>query len=217
MDFGLETICAPNGKVAESSLAEGLHFWYDLPFMPYGVGWAFPRGQAISIGLGSYRGAQPMRRPLETFVRQFDLHPASYHGTYLPYRMRSPVAGPVFLVGDAAGMCIGLTGEGIRPALYFGEVCGKIISEVLEGDWTLKEGLAQYAAIVRKHKAFFDVFSVAQEVLTRLPPAWIDRLAHIVVRERIQQWLFQRYWELTDTWMLLASNAQPLSGAIRLT
>lgn len=198
MSFGLEAICPIGGTAVTSPLADGLHFWYDRSVMPRGVGWAFPRGKEISIGLGAYGRVQPLRKPLEGFVRQLDLQPARPHGACLPFRLRSPIAGSVFLVGDAAGMCLGLTGEGIRPALFYGEMCGKILHRVLEGNLTLTQGLARYAAFVREKKRFFDILSSSQEVLTRLAPAWIGRLAHLIVRKRLRKWLFRRYAELTS-------------------
>ncbi|MFH1906922.1 MAG: hypothetical protein ABIL11_06015, partial [Chloroflexota bacterium] len=55
MNFGIETIC-PTGRIPATCPTQGLHFWYDPGVLANGVGWVFPRGEAVSIGLGSYRG-----------------------------------------------------------------------------------------------------------------------------------------------------------------
>ena len=59
--------------------------------------------------------------------------PTTYHGTYFPNRLLRPTVGRLFAVGDAAGQCMPFTAEGIRPALYFGGECGKLVQQVIDG------------------------------------------------------------------------------------
>jgi flavin-dependent dehydrogenase len=76
------------------------------------------------------------------------------HGGFLPCAPRRPVVGPVFVVGDAAGHCIGLTGEGIRPALSFAVRCGRLLQETVEGRATPEEARRRYArAVTLRHPA----------------------------------------------------------------
>ena len=75
----------------------------------------------------------------------------SYHGTYFPNRLRRPTVGRVFAVGDAAGQCLPLTAEGIRPALYFGGECGRIVQQVLDGALSLEAGLEAYRRLVARY------------------------------------------------------------------
>lgn len=198
MNFGIETL----RPFSERDLlpSEALHFWYENGLLQKGVGWVFPRGETANIGLASYTGARQLRRPLETFGGRFACSPDGIHGTYFPHTLRTPTAGTIFLVGDAAGMCMGLTGEGIRPALFFGEVCGGIICDVLDGKKGLRIGLSEYAAYVRKWRLFFRIFSGAQVVLPRLSPRWIDFLARVIEFPRVRQWLFEQYWMLSSRW-----------------
>lgn len=198
MNFGIETI-RPLPKESQVN-PSGLHFWYDPAILPGGVGWVFPRGDTASVGVGSYRGATHLRRPLTRFAERFGIQPDGLHGTYFPNRLRAPTAGSVFVVGDAAGMCIGLTSEGIRPALFFGEACGQIIRRVLAGELTLEAGLAEYAAFVEARQFFFQVLSTVQAFLTRLPPPWIDGIALVIQHERLWQWVLDKYWGLTRAW-----------------
>ncbi len=197
MNFGIETAV----PLSQEAPAEGLHFWYDRRLVgSAGVGWAFPRQEEIGVGVASYRGAQSLHEPLDRMMERFRLSRDTIHGTYFPHTLRSPVAGPVFVVGDAAGMCVGLTGEGIRPALFFGEACGRVLGQVLQGEFSHGEGLERYAKFVESRRRFFDFFSRAQSVLSRLPPICIDILAVITRREPIRPWIMNRYWDLTSSW-----------------
>ncbi|OGO15907.1 MAG: hypothetical protein A2Z14_15045 [Chloroflexi bacterium RBG_16_48_8] len=114
--------------------------------------------------------------------------------------LRRATMGPIFLVGDAAGMCIGLTGEGIRPALFFGEVCGNILRRIIENEISLEQGLAEYRAFVEMKRFFFDICKSAQGILTRIPPKWIDGVAYAIQKERVWNWLHDKYWGLTQEW-----------------
>ncbi len=188
MSFGVETTCPYQ--------AEGLHFWYTPAIVRHGVTWLFPRGQTSSIGIGSYRGATKLREPLADFLREFSLEPDGLHGTYFPSRLRPPTAGHVFVVGDAAGHCLSLTAEGIRPALYFGEACGRTVGRVLDGVLTPAQGLKEYADFVRAHAPFYRLMSGAQWLLTRLPPGWIIPLAQAIRRDKLRQAVMNAYWHI---------------------
>lgn len=199
MNFGLETI-GPTGRIAATCPSQGLHFWYDPDVLANGIGWVFPRGEAVSIGLGSYGGPTRLRQPLMRFTQRFDLRSNGMHGNCFPHTLRSPIAGSIFVVGDAAGMCIALTGEGIRPALFFGEACGRIVRRVIDGELTLAAGLAEYAAFVEKRRRFFKIFSAAQFAIPRLPPLWINQLARLIHHDRVRLWFFDKYLGLTPEW-----------------
>lgn len=199
MNFGVEAICPVLDQAPRWS-ATGLHFWYDPMILERGVGWLFPRGETANVGLGAYHGAMPLRQPLSHFAQQFGLQPDGLHGAYFPCSLRPPTAGPIFVVGDAAGMCIGLTGEGIRPAMFFGEACGRFVRRVLTGELTLEAGLAEYAGFVRARRRFFQTFSTLQAILTRLPPSWIDWVAFVIHYERVRPWVLDQYWGLTREW-----------------
>ena len=116
MSFGLETTLPYE--------EEGLHFWYEPGrLLPFGVTWLFPVGPVSRFGIGSYRGQTSLRGQLgDWLASDFNLSPDSLHGGFFPNALRAATTGQVFRVGDAAGQCLPLTGEGIRPALYFGMV-----------------------------------------------------------------------------------------------
>lgn len=198
MNFGLETI-VPRTKDIPLDRS-GLHFWYQPAGLARGVGWAFPRGGRMGVGVASYRGAGPLRQTLDNFFRQVVIQPDGLHGTYFPCTLRPATVGDVFVVGDAAGMCLGLTGEGIRPALFFGEACGRCVDRVLKGELTLAQGLADYADFVARKRIFFQTFTLAQRVIASLPASGVEAIARVIQREGVRAWIFNRYWDLTRAW-----------------
>ncbi len=209
MSFGIETISSrPSNGHASST---GLHFWYDSKVLPHGIGWIFPRGDNLSVGVGSYRGAVRLLPSLERFSERNGVHLNAVHGTYFPHSPRAPRAGKVFVVGDAAGMCLGLTGEGIRPALFFGETCGQTVRRILEGELSLEDGLAEYTQFVKTRAHFFHTFSTAQAILSRLPGWGIAFLASFLTRDPWRSWLFRMYWNLTREWEITRVNGSEVS------
>jgi menaquinone-9 beta-reductase len=146
---------------------EGLHLWLRPPELECGMAWVFPAGTSSRIGVGCYRGRGRLRAPLAAFF------PASSsvaaHGGRLPSRFRRPVVDGVFRVGDAAGQCLPVTGEGIRPALVFGQVAGRRARGVLTGECALKEALSAYAGFVQRRAPYYGFLSWLQDVLVAIP------------------------------------------------
>ncbi len=197
MNFGIETIVSPPENALASTM---LHFWYAPTLLQDGLGWVFPRGETVSIGVGTYDGATHLSDTLTRFAARHAVSPDGLHGTYFPKALRAPTAGDVFVVGDAAGMCLALTGEGIRPALFFGEACGRIVRRVLTGELTLESGLSEYEAFVRERRVLFRLFTALQSLLPRLPVSWINAVALVIRHDRLRPWVLDRYWDLTRTW-----------------
>ncbi len=198
LNQGLETIVPRDGIPARQ---ETLHFWYNHDALPGGVAWAFPRGDTVSVGVGVYHKAGPLKGPLHDFARHLSAQPDGLHGTYFPYRLREPVVlQRLFVVGDAAGMCLGLTGEGIRPALYFGEACGRILRRALDEARPLEAALEEYRLFVAHYRRVFRAFTGAQKFLTRLPDALIAAMAGTLSRGPFSLWLLRNYWRWTARW-----------------
>ena len=57
-----------------------------------------------------------------------------YQGNWFPHELRPAAEDGVFFVGDSAGHCLPLSGEGIRTAFYFGIACGRELRAVLAGE-----------------------------------------------------------------------------------
>jgi flavin-dependent dehydrogenase len=183
--FGLETRTALED--------EGLSFWLDGSLFPRGLGWIFPVGKGSLIGLGSYVGLSKLKPALERFLRDRGTVATTYHGTYFPNRLFRPTVGRLFAVGDAAGQCLPLTAEGIRPALYFGVECGRIIQEIFEGRVGLSDGLERYRALVDRYRRAYRILRLAQWAAEHVPTHLFVALTGLAARYPVLPRWWPRY------------------------
>lgn len=176
MSFGLETTV----PVTEN----GLHFWYDPGcLLPRGVTWLFPTGTDSRAGIGSYTGQTRLKTRLERWLGEtLDQHADGFHGGYFPYRRRPATSGRVFRVGDAAGQCLPLTGEGVRPALYFGTTAGRLARMVVAGRLSEDDALGLYRRQVSAYRPLYDFLFLAQKCLTNVPVTGVQTLATLIQR-----------------------------------
>jgi flavin-dependent dehydrogenase len=130
-----------------ADVGPGLHFYF-LPEVRDGYAWAFPCGGAVRFGVLSYFGRTKLQEGLTRFMARFGLGPGSIHGGYLASGFRDPVVDNVFVVGDAAGQCLPLTGEGIRTAVLAGFRAGELLQEVLDGRRQPEDAAAIYRRFV---------------------------------------------------------------------
>ncbi|HEX9596720.1 MAG TPA: NAD(P)/FAD-dependent oxidoreductase [Anaerolineales bacterium] len=190
--FGLETVI----PIA----ADGLHFYYDSSGLgPHNVGWLFPTGAFSRAGFASYRGHTQLNKNLSDFVQsQFGRSPDGRHGGYFPYRSQPATSGLVFRVGDAAGQCLPFTGEGIRPALYFGAEAGRLARRVLDGEMRVDEALRRYRVFVEQHRPVYRILLAAQKILPGLPMTWIEAVAGLAQPDPRIGAILRLYWEAVD-------------------
>ncbi len=216
LNFGIETTVAYQDQ--------GLHFWYDpRGLLPMGVTWAFPIGEFSRIGIGSYRGDTRLGRGLDRFLADLALRRDGVHGGYFPHTLRDPLAGELFLVGDAAGQCLGLTGEGIRPALFFGTHLGRLLRQALEGEISLTTARESYRQLVAARKSLYDLLCLTQRVVPRLPLPLVQGLLALINRPGILRRVLALY--VRSFWLeveadrpgvhLLPAAAQPEGGTLR--
>ena len=105
----------------------------DLHFgnVPYGYGWRFPRGNKISIGLGSTNKKRCTLSSFKDFLIDNDINNMpDIKGAFIPYDyVKKPCKNNVFLIGDSAGLCDPITGEGIYYAILSGNLVAQSIGE----------------------------------------------------------------------------------------
>lgn len=188
--FGLETIVDYQEK--------DLHFWYEPKVLPKGVFWLFPQGKTSRIGVGSYKGETKLRPYLEEFMNRFSLKIDSLHGGYFPHRLREPVINKVFLVGDSAGQCLPLTGEGIRPAIVFGQKCGEIIERILAGNISLAEGLKRYQNMALSKRKYYQAMYWLQQLLISIPESLFYPLAWLASKKPITSFVLNNYLRILE-------------------
>lgn len=180
--FGLET----HTPVDDDRLT----FFIDRSVIPRGLGWIFPVGSGSLIGLGSYAGISKLRPALERYLHRHGAPPGRYHGTFFPNRLGRATTGHVFAVGDAAGQCLPLTAEGIRPALYFGGECGRIVQRVISGTLSHDVALETYRALVDRYRTAYRVLQCVQWFTVHAPIRWLAALTGLAARAP----LLPRWW-----------------------
>lgn len=183
--FGIETKAPP--------MNNGLFFWLDSRVVSQGLAWLFPVADGSLIGLGSYVGETKLTAGLCRFLEEFRAFPARYHGTYFPNDLRPATVGRIFAVGDTAGHCFPLTAEGIRPALFFGQECGKIIQQILDGGLSHEEGLACYRRLVDRFRWAYRWLRRAQWLAAHAPSRWFGAMAALANCPRLRTGWWPRY------------------------
>jgi menaquinone-9 beta-reductase len=203
---GLETVL--------SGEREGLHFWVGDPRAADGYLWDFPAGGTNRIGLIRYASGGALKPRLEAFVDR-PLAGAALHGGVLPAGLRPGVAGRVFLAGDAAGLCLPLTGEGIRPALVFGQIAGRLAARVVDGGLALDDALATYAALVadRRLALKYGILAGVERWMRHLPVTLVDATAWYFGAGPLAARCQAAYWRVAPAeWLRAGSVRRPLNS-----
>ena len=119
-------------------------------FFRNGYGWIFPHGNTVSIGAyvpRSVMPAQQLKKGLIAWAKTcgFSLEKEQARAEYINYDYQGWKFGRIFLIGDAAGLASGLTGEGIYPAIISGEEAARTILDP-------EHSTAVMAGLLRKHR-----------------------------------------------------------------
>ena len=115
---------------------DDLDVWVDRSLVRRGYCWSVPADGEQRVGAGSYEPRHHVRRPTEDLAARLDVPPVRFQGNWFPHRLRRAAEDGVFFVGDSAGHCLPLSGEGIRTAFHFGIACGDELRAVLDGERT---------------------------------------------------------------------------------
>ncbi len=116
-----------------SGVADKMEWHLNKRYFGYGYGWIFPHKNTFSIGAYSPAGnlaPRILKQNLLTWAAEkgYDLSREKGRAELINYDFQGFQFGNTWLVGDAAGLASGLTGEGIYPAILSGEtVAQKII------------------------------------------------------------------------------------------
>ncbi len=155
----------------------GLHFYFWPEIVRDGYAWAFPAGGVTRIGLLSYRGRTKLHPGLNALLDRLGMPRGPLHGGFLRADLRPPVVDGVFVVGDAGGQCLPLTGEGIRTAVWAGQACGRLIRRVLDGTLTVDEAGARYGALVVRQQRRYRALLWATLAVLVLPGRLLGAMA----------------------------------------
>ena len=161
-----------------------LDCWIDRSVVRYGYAGAVPAAEERRVGVGSYEPRHHVKEPTKEMARRLDVDAVRYQGNWFPHALRPAAEDGVFFVGDSAGHCLPLSGEGIRTAFYFGIACGRELRAVLGGRKTRERALADYGAFSAAHAHRFRVMGALQRWVPRLPPRALTALLKVTGRER---------------------------------
>jgi menaquinone-9 beta-reductase len=149
---------------------DALDVWVERSLVRRGYGWRVPAGGEARIGVGSYDPREHVRRPTDALAARVDAPAVRYQGNWFPHRLRAATDGDVLYVGDSAGHCFPLSGEGIRTAFYFGIAAGRELRAALAGAKTRERALADYAGFHDAHAPAFRRALRLQRLVPALPP-----------------------------------------------
>lgn len=179
--------------------ADSIHLYFGKKFAPGGYAWIFPTANGLArVGLGSIK-----KLNLLDFNKKFldfiaiQNGQSKYHGGIIPcFGLKDPVVEDIFVVGDAAGQVLPVSAEGIRKAFIYGELCGYLISKILDGDLERHEALEIYRREVLKGRKFYDNLLFIQNIVYRAPDwAWDKAIRKADLDKSIPQGLLKAYLE----------------------
>ncbi len=126
----------------------------------YGYGWIFPHAEEVSIGAyGDVNNlsARVLKQRLLSWaaVQGFRVDPETIRAGLVNFDYRGVRFDRTWLVGDAAGLASGLTGEGIYPALVSGQAVARMILDP-------SSPASELPGLVRKHQLHRRIVNLAE-------------------------------------------------------
>jgi menaquinone-9 beta-reductase len=172
-----------------------LDVWIERDVIRRGYAWSVPAAGERRIGVGSYEPRDHVRQPTVAMTERLGTDAVRYQGNWFPHTLRPATEDGVFFVGDSAGHCLPLSGEGIRTAFYFGIACGRELRAVHAGERSRAEALERYAAFSAGHAPAFRLALRLQRLIPALPPRALTALLAVMGRERPCRRAFTWYLE----------------------
>jgi menaquinone-9 beta-reductase len=146
--------------------ATALDCWVDRSLVRRGYAWRVPAGDEQRVGVGSYDPRRHVKDPTLDLARRLDVPAERFQGNWFAHRLRTATDGRTAFVGDSAGHCFPLSGEGIRTAFHFGAALGEAIRD--EPSW--EAALRRYARFHAAHRHAFELAWQLQRLVPALPP-----------------------------------------------
>ena len=209
--LGWRRVLAPGDNVQppEARISRGLEVhpegggadldvWIDRSLVRRGYAWSVPARGEQRVGVGSYEPRDHVKEPTREIAARLGVPPVRYQGNWFPHELRPAAEDGVFFVGDSAGHCLPLSGEGIRTAFYFGIACGRELRDVLAGERTREQALAAYGDFSAAHAHAFKLALRLQRLLPALPPRLLTRVLKMVGRRRLCDRAFTWYLRQAD-------------------
>lgn len=177
----------------DAASGDALDVWIERSLVRRGYAWRVPAAAEARIGVGSYDPRRHVREPTVTLARRLGDDAVRFQGNWFPHRLRSAVEDGVLFVGDSAGHCFPLSGEGIRTAFYFGIAAGREIAAVLAGAQDRDRALERYAAFHERHRPTFRRALALQRLIPALPPRILALGLRAFARQSLIDYAFSWY------------------------
>lgn len=118
-----------------------LEVYFDLKRFGPTYAWIFPHQNYYSAGAGAdpqFISGKKLKQNFEGWCTELKINPSKYklQGAPINYDYRGVEFDNIFLVGDAAGLPSGLTGEGVHPAMVSGQ---EVAFKILNPNYNLKK------------------------------------------------------------------------------
>jgi flavin-dependent dehydrogenase len=188
-----------------------LDIWIDRDVIRRGYAWSVPAAGERRIGVGSYAPRDHVKAPTVAMAERLGAEAVRYQGNWFPHALRPATEDGVFFVGDSAGHCLPLSGEGIRTAFYFGIACGRELRKVVAGEQDREQALAAYSAFSAGHARTYRLALGLQRLIPDLPPRALTAVLAIMGRERPCRRAFTWYLERAHPRFASAAHRIPPS------
>jgi menaquinone-9 beta-reductase len=175
-----------------------LDVWIDRSLIAKGYAWSVPAAGEQRVGVGSYEPRDHVKEPTRQIAGRLGVPPVRYQGNWFPHQLRPAAEDGVFFVGDSAGHCFPLSGEGIRTAFYFGIACGRELRRTLAGEQSREDALRNYGTFSSGHARAYGWALLLQRLIPALPPRLLARLLALVGRRRVCDRAFTWYLRQAD-------------------
>ena len=148
-----------------------LDVWIERSLVRHGYGWSVPAGGEQRVGVGSYEPRDHVREPtVDLAERLGPAAPSATRATGSPTGCAAAAEDGVFFVGDSAGHCFPLSGEGIRTALLLRHRVRARAARGAARRALARRGAARYAAFSASHARAYGLALRLQWLIPRLPP-----------------------------------------------
>jgi menaquinone-9 beta-reductase len=190
-----------------STRGRDLDVWVDRSLIRHGYAWQVPAAGEQRVGVGSYAPRDHVKEPTRALAGRLGMEAERWQGNWFPHRLRPAADERTFFAGDSAGHCLPLSGEGIRPAFYFGSACGRELRAVVAGERTREEALRRYGAFSAAHAGTYRLLLLGQRALPRVPPRLLTLGFRALSRPATVRRAFRWYIEQTPARLALEPRA----------
>ncbi len=184
-------------EVHPAGTGDDFELWLDPRYVREGYSWSFPADDEVRVGVGSFEPRDHVREPTVQLSRDLGREPDGFQGNWIPHALRKATDDGVFCVGDSAGHCIPATAEGIRPAFYFGQICGRELKLVIEGRQTREQALLRYDGRCEDKRYAYRGMLRAQRFVARATPyPLMTSVLEAAGHPRFVRWAFEHYRDI---------------------